>query len=120
MKTNYLLIILLFSSVVLFAQEKKDIHIDNGELIETIKYHDNGMVSETGFYNKEGKLHGEWISYNTKGLKTVVANYNHGEKVDTWLFYHDNKIKEVTYANSKVSKVKTWESTNVEIVSNLK
>ena len=63
-------------------------------------------------------LHGEWISYDRKGLKTARAHYKNGEKVDTWMFYSDNVINEVTYINSKVTKVKTWEAKKVEVVSN--
>ena len=34
------------------------------------------------------------------------------------MFYSDNVINEVTYVNSKVTKVKTWEAKKVEVVSN--
>ncbi len=118
MRILYVFMILVFSSSAVVAQEKKDKFIEKGDVIEATLYYDNGMVSQTGFYNKEGNLHGEWLSYNEKGLKTAVAKYNNGEKVDTWFFYQDEKISEVTYANSKVSKIKTWESTQVDIVSN--
>ena len=118
MKTKYLLIIFLFASITVIAQEKKNTYVKVGDQIEATLYHDNGMISQTGTYNKEGKLHGEWISYNIKGHKTAVAMYSNGEKVDTWMFYLDNKINEVTYVNSKVSKVKTWEANDITIVSN--
>lgn len=118
MKIKFLVVALIFSSVSLFAQENKNSFIVNGDLIEATLYHDNGVISQTGFYNKEGNLHGEWISYNANGIKTAVAKYNNGDKVDTWFFFEKDKISEVTYANSKVSKIKTWESTKVDIVSN--
>jgi|TARA_B100000809_G_scaffold266838_1_gene332074 antitoxin component YwqK of YwqJK toxin-antitoxin module len=118
MKIKYIFIALFFISIGVIAQEKQDEFIESGDQIEAIFYHDNGVISQTGSYNKQKKLHGEWISYNDKGLKTTVAKYNNGEKVDTWLFYQNNLINEVTYLNSKISKVKIWEATNVEIVSN--
>ncbi|MFT4800832.1 MAG: antitoxin component YwqK of YwqJK toxin-antitoxin module [Flavobacteriaceae bacterium] len=117
MKLKYLFIVLLFSSVGVIAQEKQDEFTEKGDLINATLYHDNGIVSQTGFYNKEGNLHGDWISFDNKGLKTAVAKYNNGEKVDTWFFYQDKLISEVTYANSRVSKIKTWEPANVNIVS---
>jgi antitoxin component YwqK of YwqJK toxin-antitoxin module len=108
----------LFMSGLLFAQEKEDKYIEKNNLIEATLYSDNGQVSQRGFYNKQGKLQGEWISYDSKGLKTAVAYYNKGEKINTWLFYQNNIINEVTYSNSKISKVKVWKAKEVSIVTN--
>ena len=87
-------------------------------LIEATLYHDNGAVAQKGFYTKENKLQGEWISYDTQGNKTAVAQYNNGTKVGTWKFYQGETMKEVTYANSTIAKVSTWESKDTRLVTN--
>ncbi len=118
MKNNLLIVFLFFTTIMVSAQEKKDSFVKTGDQIEATFFHDNGQIAQTGNYNKQLKLHGEWISYDRKGLKTARAHYKNGEKVDTWMFYSDNVINEVTYINSKVTKVKTWEAKKVEVVSN--
>ncbi len=110
---------LLFCTSVILAQDvKKNTYYLDGDLIEATIYHDNGTVAQTGFYNKENKLQGEWVSYNSKGDKTAVARYNNGEKVGTWYFFTEGDIKEVSYMDARVAKVVTWKSANTQLVSN--
>jgi len=118
MKTIFFFIAILFSTLSVTAQEKQNKYVINDDLIQATLYHDNGVVAQTGFYNKQGELQGEWVSFDAKGTKTAIAHYLNGEKVGTWLFFIDNKIKEVSYSNSKISKVKTLELTDVYIASN--
>ncbi len=77
-----------------------------GNLVKSTYYFENGAVSQEGFY-KNGKVHGEWTSYNEKGEKTALANYNEGAKTGKWFFWNDNEVSEVEYANSRVAVVKT-------------
>jgi|GEM_PF-124385 len=100
------------------SKDVKDKYVlaDDG-LIEATLYHDNGVVAQKGFYTQENKLQGEWISYDTQGNKTAIAQYNNGNKVGTWKFFQGDIMKEVTYASSKIAKVKTWEANDTRVVS---
>lgn len=105
-----------------FAQEckktcKKSDYVMVDGLVKAKLFHDNGAVAQTGYYNKDNKLQGEWISYDTEGNKTAVAYYDNGHKVGTWTFYQGAIIKEVSYIDSKIESVKTWEATNTRVVS---
>ena len=118
MKKVMMLIVAVLTITAVQAQEEvKNSYIDNGDVIEATLYYDNGEVSQTGFYTKEGKLTGEWISYNREGEETAKAQYDNGAKVGMWLFWNDNSLSEVSYADSKIESVKTWKSENVRVVS---
>lgn len=99
------------------SKDVKDKYVLVDDLIEATLYHENGVVAQKGFYTKENKLQGEWISFDTQGNKTAVAQYNNGNKVGTWKFYQGETLKEVTYANSKIAKVSTWEAKDTRVVS---
>ena len=102
--------ILLILAVLLttygFAQQKRDLKLNKDtNLIEVVYYHDNGKISQTGFYTQDGKLQGEWISYNKEGDKIVLANYQNGVKVGKWIYWIDGNIKEVDYTNNAIADV---------------
>lgn len=125
MKKLILLLVVLFSTNIAVAQCckmktecKKDSYVLNDGLIEATLYHENGAVAQTGFYTEDNKLQGEWISYDIKGNRTAVAQYDNGEKVGTWMFYQGTTQKEVIYTDSKISEVNTSERTNTQVVSN--
>ncbi|SRX72331.1 toxin-antitoxin system YwqK family antitoxin [Aequorivita antarctica] len=113
-----ILAIALFTSVSFSQDTKKNTYFLDGDVIEATIYHDNGMIAQTGYYSKENKLTGEWVSYDLKGEKTAVAQYNNGEKVGTWYFFTDKNIKEVSYMDARVAKVVTWKSSDTQIVVN--
>ncbi len=118
MKKILLTIVCLVSVSIAFSQtQKKEKLTVQGDLVETVQFHDNGAVAQTGFYTKKGKLQGEWISYDANGAKTAVAQYDNGNKVGTWKFYQGETLKEVTYTNSKIAKVSTWEAKDTRVVS---
>lgn len=102
-------LILVFAfliTVVSFAQEtqKRDLKLNKDtNLIEVVYYHDNGVVSQTGTYTVDGKLQGEWLSFDTAGKKTVSAKYDSGKKVGKWIYWIDGKKKEVNYTNNVAS-----------------
>lgn len=115
---NILTALALVFSVVLFAQEvekKPKLEIENG-MVKATYYHDNGKVAQSGNY-LDGKLHGEWKSYDVEGNTLAIANYNMGEKTGNWFFYDGNTLKEVTYQNSAIASVNTWNQTNKVVVN---
>ena len=120
MKKIVVLLILVFGFVTVQAQEKvkKNTYIQNGDRIEAVLYFDNGEVSQTGFYTKEGKLTGKWVSYNLEGEKTATANYDNGIKVGTWFFWNNDTLTEVDYENSRIASVNTWKNDGTRVVSN--
>lgn len=125
MKKLILVVVVLFSTNVMVSQCcktntvcKKDSYVLNNGLIEATLFHKNGAVAQTGFYTRENKLQGEWVSYDMHGNKTAIANYSNGEKVGTWVFYQGDIKKEVTYKDSRISNVNTWEKKDTRIVTN--
>ena len=110
MKKSILFSIAFLIAVVSFAQEKRDLKLNKDtNLIDVVYYHDNGVVSQTGAYTTDGKLHGEWLSYNTDGKKQVSANYDNGTKVGKWFFWKEATLKEVDYNNNRIASVSEWE-----------
>jgi antitoxin component YwqK of YwqJK toxin-antitoxin module len=131
MKKLIVVLIVLLSANVMVAQSckmkascktktlcKKDSYILSNGLIEATLFHKNGAVAQTGFYTEDNKLQGEWVSYDIKGNKTAIANYDNGKKVGIWTFYQGNIQKEVTYMDSRISNVNTWEKTDTRMVTN--
>lgn len=116
--------VLVLSASMMYGQacsktcSKKNSYVKNGDIIEAIIYHDNGAVAQTGTYSLDNELEGEWISYDTKGNKTALANYSNGKKVGTWLFYQGDEMKEVTYTDTRIAEVKTYAIQDTRVVSN--
>ncbi len=106
MKRIFIIAIMLCVSIT-FAQEEKNVtYIENGDLTEATYYYDNGAIKQEGTFNAEGKLHGQWISYDINGDKTTVANYVNGKKTGTWQFWSkDGIVREVIYENSRIVSV---------------
>lgn len=98
-----------------FAQQKPTLE-KQGDLVKVVYYHHNGTIAQTGFF-KEGKLHGEWKQFNTKGNKTALAHYNKGEKVGKWFFWIGNTLNEVNYEDSRIASVHTWKDNGLVAIS---
>ncbi len=109
---------LLVNMVVSAQEEVKNTYVQNGELIEATLRHDNGTISQTGFFNKSGDITGKWISYDREGNKTAEAQYDEGKKVGTWFFWSNDKLSEVNYTNSRIASVNTWKNEGTQVVSN--
>ncbi len=110
MKKLLLIFALVGGMLFTNAQEKnKNRYVKDGNQIKATLYHDNGKISQTGFYTKDGKLQGTWMSFDENGKKTAEAHYENGEKTGKWFFWQDQDIlKEVDYSNSKIVNVQTW------------
>ncbi len=118
MKRIFVIAIMLCVSIT-FAQEEKNVtYIDNGDLTEATYYYDNGVIQQEGTFNKAGKLHGVWTSYDINGDKVTVGKYMDGKKVGKWFFWtKDNVIKEVDYDHSKITSVMNRKSKRNNILS---
>ncbi|MEP5256293.1 MULTISPECIES: toxin-antitoxin system YwqK family antitoxin [Winogradskyella] len=92
-----------------FAQEKIQPKLeknDNG--IVATYYHDNGEIQQTGAFDKNGKLQGEWTSFDSEGNKLASATYEAGKKVGKWFFWEGDVLKEVDYKNNRIVQVVEW------------
>jgi len=109
MKKQFILFFFFLISVVSFAQQERSLKLnEETNLYEVTYYHDNGVVSQTGFFTIDGKLQGEWLSFDIEGKKQVSANYDNGKKVGKWFYWNDTTLKEVDYNNNTIANVSEW------------
>ena len=110
MKTLLKIAILLFC-VTTFAQQERKVDytkVDNDLLKATYYFADNSdIVERVGFFNKDGKLHGTWVSYDVSGNKTTIAEYKNGMKDGIWSYFKKDKVSVVTYKENKIVNVET-------------
>lgn len=119
MKKFALVFVVFLMSVASFAQQEKDLKFNKDtNLIEATYYHDNGVISQTGFFTTDGKLQGEWLSFNTDGKKTALANYDNGKKVGKWFYWNNKTLKEVDYTNNAIVSVVEWTDKNAVAIRN--
>jgi len=118
MKKRALIIATLVIGMISFAQQDRTLEIDKETNLTAVTYfHDNGVISQKGFYTKEGNLHGQWFSYNQDGTKIVSAKYENGQKVGKWFYWVNDKLKEVDYSNNAIASVNEW-TQNGKVASN--
>ncbi|MBJ7880895.1 toxin-antitoxin system YwqK family antitoxin [Gelidibacter salicanalis] len=119
MRKQILFLFALLITVTSFSQQKRDLKLnEKAKVIEVTYYHDNGVVSQTGAYTLDGKLQGEWLSYDTEGNKIVAANYDNGKKVGKWFYWNDETLKEVDYKQNAIAKVVQWNEKSSVAVRN--
>jgi antitoxin component YwqK of YwqJK toxin-antitoxin module len=106
---NLFIAAMLVVSGVIFAQENNVKHEIVNKMVKSTFYYDNGQVQQEGFY-KNGKVHGEWISYNMNGEKIAIGKYENGKKVGKWFFWSGADLMEVDYTDTRVAQVKKWSS----------
>ena len=107
---NLLIALCFMFGAFSFAQDL-DVKLErNGELYEVTYFHDNGVVSQHGFFNSDGKLHGNWESFDVLGEKVSEGSYANGKKDGKWLFWDENKLTEVNYKNFKMNNINEWEN----------
>lgn len=115
MKKNMFILFACFISMVSLAQKERVLKLNNEtNLIEVTYYHDNGAVSQTGAYTLDGKLQGEWLSFDAEGNKTVLANYDNGKKVGKWFYWTKETVKEVDYTTNVIANLKESEKSQKE------
>lgn len=90
-----------------FAQAVKPVLEQNGDLVKATYYYENGQIQQEGFF-KDGKLNGQWVSYDESGNKKAIGEYANGEKTGKWFFWNDKSLSEVDFSKSKISNVKAW------------
>ena len=106
MKKLFVTMMLVFSGVV-FAQENNAKHEVVDQMVKSTFYHDNGLVQQEGFY-KDGKVHGQWVSYDETGKKVAMGQYQDGMKIGKWFFWTGTDLTEVDYSDSRIAQVKKW------------
>ena len=109
---NKLLACALFVSGMMMAQEIEPKYEIDGNLVKATYYYENGSIKQEGFY-KDGKVHGQWVSYNEKGIKTSMGEFTNGNKSGKWFFWSDGALNEVDYKDSRVAVVNKWEKETV-------
>ena len=110
MKKSVLILLACFIGISSFAQKERVLKLNKEKnLIEVVYYHDNGEVSQTGTYTLDGKLQGQWLSFDTEGNKTVLANYDNGKKVGKWFYWTKETVKEVDYSTNVIANLKESE-----------
>ncbi|WP_405209287.1 toxin-antitoxin system YwqK family antitoxin [Aquimarina sp. LLG6339-5] len=109
---------ILFSGMAI-AQDAKPTFEKEGNSIKGTYFYDNGEIRQQGFYNLEGKLHGEWKSYDATGKKISMGQYNNGIKTGKWFFWENEKLSEVNYSENNIASVTTW-SNKSDVVVNYK
>ena len=109
MKKYILILAFLFVGTSVFAQEttQKVKHEQKGDLVEATYFYADGSVQQIGTFNEEGKLHGTWTSFDAKGEKLALGNYENGKKVGKWTFWSNGTANEVSYVNSKIINIAT-------------
>jgi len=115
MKKITILLIMLSVSFT-YAQETK--LEKKGDLTLVTYYHDNGEVEQTGAFNADGELQGEWSSFDTNGKKMALGTYQNNRKVGKWFFWDGDSLKEVDYIDSKIVSVNKWDNKTKVAVSN--
>lgn len=98
---------ILMASGLVFSQSKKPYLEQEGNLVKATYYYENGKIQQQGFF-KEGKLEGQWVSYDENGNKKSIGEYSNGEKSGKWLFWNDKSLSEVDYSKSRIEKIKSW------------
>jgi len=101
-------IILIFALLLTgygFAQKANVKTEKVGDLTKATYYYANGNIEQQGTFNSEGKLHGEWVSYDVNGEKLAIGKYDNGKKVGKWFFWQKGVVKEVEYKDSKITNV---------------
>lgn len=89
------------------AQEINPTFEKHGELIKGTFYYEDGSIKQEGTY-KNGKLHGQWVSYGQDGEKNALAQYEEGNKTGKWFFWNDDLLTEVDYNKNIIAEVRKY------------
>jgi len=105
---KYIILGAMLISAMLFANEgKPKLEVIKNNMVLATYFYDNGQVQQQGTF-KDGKLQGEWVSFDENGKKIAIAEYDNGQKVGKWFHWSEGALNEVDYSNNKVVAVKIW------------
>lgn len=104
---KYIMIAAVLFTGILFAQNTKPQLEAVGNQVKATYHHENGKVQQQGHY-LNGKLQGEWTSYDAQGNKAAIGSYNKGQKVGKWFFWNNSVLSEVDYTDNRIASVKNW------------
>ncbi len=82
---NILLLLIMFTFTVTAQESIKPQFEKEGNLTKVTFFHDNGVKAQTG-YLKDNKRHGNWISYNRSGKKSIHGIFPIGLKKWSMVF----------------------------------
>ncbi len=107
MRKYILILVVIFIGTQVYAQDTnaKVKHVQKGDLVESTYFYADGNIQQKGTFNKDGKLHGTWTSFDAIGNKVAVGKYENGKKVGKWTFWVDGDVKQVSYVDSKITRV---------------
>ena len=89
----------------LMARELKPKFKEKRDLIKGTYSYENGSIRQEGT-EKDGKMHGEWVSFDQNGKKNAVAQYREGVKMGKWVFLSTDGLTEVQYDTNKIVNIK--------------
>lgn len=109
MKTQVILISLIFTSIFAYGQNQTDVikvaPKENSGTTNGITYitYKNSKLKESGKYDRNGKQTGEWKYYTQNEVLESIGEHLNGEKHGEWNdFYPNGKIlKKGNYTNGK-------------------
>tara|TARA_R110002126_G_scaffold222889_3_gene367962 strand:- start:1853 stop:2200 length:348 start_codon:yes stop_codon:yes gene_type:complete len=104
---KYIMIAAVLFTGILFAQNTKPQLEAAGNQVKATYHHENGQIQQQGHY-LDGKLQGEWTSYDANGNKVAIGSYNKGQKVGKWFFWNNSVLSEVDYSDNRIASVKNW------------
>ncbi|KAB5490977.1 MULTISPECIES: toxin-antitoxin system YwqK family antitoxin [Flagellimonas] len=103
-------------SVCMFSQQTKPTLEKVGKMVKATYFHENGEVSQTGYMLK-GKLHGDWLMFDTNGKKIAAGKYDNGKKTGKWFFWKEDILREVDFSDNRIVNVKDWSQSEVVSVN---
>lgn len=111
MKNSILISFMIFSSFMM-AQDKVLQYEVVDQMVLATHFHENGNVKEKGFYN-DGKLHGQWVSFDENGKKIAMGQYENGSKTGKWFFWTDGLLNEVDFSEKRIASITKWTQNRV-------
>lgn len=106
MKNIAIGLVMMLTLAVGYGQKEKEVKLNTDtNLIEATYYHDNGVVSQKGTFDLDGKLHGEWTKFDKEGVKISEGTYTKGVRTGKWMFVSNGTVKEVEFDNNVIASV---------------
>lgn len=108
MKIFTFVLVLLFSLPAV-AQQERELEPDlKAGVTKVTYYHSNGEISQTGYFDAEGRLHGDWESFDLQGQQLAAGTYFHGTKTGKWMFWNADKLTEVDFSGNRITNSTEW------------